>query len=234
MGRIRHVKPEFFTHEKLNDLENSHPHLRPMLVFSGLWCQCDANGVFRWRTRSLKREILPWVDYDLEQTLEILIENNLISRFQSNDQEFGMVCKFKEHQHITAKEIRYTNSESKYVIPGKELEENRVNVLDELGDPDNNGTDLKLTGMPTKVEVIKEQMLGEIFIEQACMVNGFDKDKFTEFIQTWIANRILTESCTYPVPRMKIFVIDDYKKYTKSENSGKPTIKKRNSAYVPL
>jgi hypothetical protein len=35
MARIRNIKPEFFSHEELQDMEVEHPELHPMLVFSG-------------------------------------------------------------------------------------------------------------------------------------------------------------------------------------------------------
>ena len=234
MGRIRHVKPGFFTHEKLNDLENSHPHLRPMLVYEGLWCQCDANGVFKWQPRTLKREILPFVEYDMDKSLELLLSENFITRFQFNDLDLGMVPKFKDHQYTSAREERYTNSDRKYLIPGEKIEskEEGTNGNADLVITDQNGDDINLNGIPSKIEAIKEQMYGEIWIEQACVVNGFDKDKFTGFIKTWIANKILTETISYPVKKLKVFVIQDYSKVITSNTNGKSTNKKRNTPYV--
>jgi hypothetical protein len=230
MGRIRHVKPDFFKHEKLNDLENNHPEKRPMLVFAGLWCQCDSDGAFRWRPRSLKLEILPFVEFNIESTLELLIDEGFIIRYQSNGNEVGKVIRFMEHQYTNPKEKRLTAARN---LSGEHtISENEQESPDQGKEPENDN-DLNLTGIVSKFEVIKEKMLGEIWIEQACVTNGFDKEKFTGFIKTWLENHKLTETLTYPVNKCKLFVILDYQKANKGNgNNGKSVIGKRNSAYV--
>jgi hypothetical protein len=54
MARIRSVKPEFFRHEQLQDLEFNHPGMYPMFVFEGLWNICDRQGVFLYKPRQIK------------------------------------------------------------------------------------------------------------------------------------------------------------------------------------
>jgi hypothetical protein len=46
MGRIRTIKPEFFSHEALFDGERE-TGLPLRLAFIGLLCQCDREGRFR-------------------------------------------------------------------------------------------------------------------------------------------------------------------------------------------
>jgi len=72
MARIRSIKPEFFKHEELQDLEIGHPGQYIMLVYAGLWTQCDKNGVFPCKARIVKNEILPYIDFDMQKTLDIL------------------------------------------------------------------------------------------------------------------------------------------------------------------
>ena len=104
MARIRNVKPEFFRHESLQDLESTHPKERPMLVYAGLWTQCSKNGVFRWRPRSLKLDILPFIDFDMNDALALLERHGFIIRFTVDGEEYGYIPKFLEHQAISHKE----------------------------------------------------------------------------------------------------------------------------------
>jgi hypothetical protein len=109
MARIRTIKPEFYRHEGLQDLEREHPSLRPMLVFSGLWGHCDKNGVFRWRPRQLALDVLPFLwegrtGEQLERCLLLLVEHGLLVRFEHGGEVFGAVMKFRKHQRITGKE----------------------------------------------------------------------------------------------------------------------------------
>ena len=57
--RIRTVKPEFFQHEGLFDLEQ-FSGLPIRVAFAGLWTCCDREGRFKWRSRQLKTDILPY------------------------------------------------------------------------------------------------------------------------------------------------------------------------------
>ena len=104
MPRIRTVKPEFFAHEQLNDLEEAHPRLRPMLVFEGLWGHCDKEGRFEWRPRTLKRNILPFVTFDINETLELLRVHGFIAQYEAGGKLYGYIPTFKEHQRITGSE----------------------------------------------------------------------------------------------------------------------------------
>jgi hypothetical protein len=104
MPRIRSIKPDFFRHDVLQELEEAHPKSHPMLVFAGLWTQADKNGVFQWRPKYLKLDILPFINYDISKTLDILASAKLILRFSSDGDEYGWVVSFEKHQRITGKE----------------------------------------------------------------------------------------------------------------------------------
>ena len=78
MARIRSIKPEFFKHLDLQELEISHPGQNIMLVYAGLWTQCDKNGVFFCNAKVLKNEILPYLDFDMQKTLDILENRDIL------------------------------------------------------------------------------------------------------------------------------------------------------------
>jgi hypothetical protein len=106
MARIRTVKPEFFRHELLQDLEIELPELKPMLVFIGLWGQCDKNGVFEFKPRQLKLDILPFLDFDMGASLLLLRETKLISLLCHEGKVYGFIPSFKDHQRITGREAQ--------------------------------------------------------------------------------------------------------------------------------
>lgn len=104
MARIRTVKPEFFRHEGLQDLEIANPGASCMLVFEGLWGHCDAQGVFEYRPRQLKLDILPFLPFDMETTLGLLEEAGFVQVFENDGKRYGFISSFTEHQRLSGKE----------------------------------------------------------------------------------------------------------------------------------
>lgn len=104
MARIRSIKPRFFRHGDLQDLEIAHPGKHVMLVFAGLWGHCDRNGVFRWDARDLKCDILPFLPFEMAETLELLLGAGQIERYEVDGKTYGFIPTFSEHQRITGKE----------------------------------------------------------------------------------------------------------------------------------
>jgi hypothetical protein len=103
MARIRTIKPEFFRHELLQDLAAEHgAHV--MLVFAGLWGHCDKHGVFEFRPRHLKLDILPFLDFDMAETLELLCEAGLVQKYEVEKKLYGFIASFKGNQRIGGKE----------------------------------------------------------------------------------------------------------------------------------
>ena len=105
MARIRTIKPDFFRHEGLQDLETANPGKHPMLVFAGLWGHCDKSGRFEWRPRMLKLDILPFLDFSMTDTLELLVASGFIRRYSADGGEYGVIPTFAEHQRIGGKEL---------------------------------------------------------------------------------------------------------------------------------
>ena len=118
MSRIRTVKPEFFRHEQLQDLEAAHPGKYPMFVFEGLWCQCDKQGVFEYRPRQLKLDILPFLLFDMDDTLQILEHAGFIRVFEHERTRYGCIPTFEKHQRISGKEQQ---EPSKFPVPKQPL-----------------------------------------------------------------------------------------------------------------
>ncbi len=115
MARIRTVKPEFFQDEDLQDLERDFPDLHPMLVFLGLVCQCDRQGVFEWKPRTLSLHILPFLwrgstgeapEKHMEQSLELLRFTGHVSRLLHEGRTYGYLPTFTKHQRINGKEAQ--------------------------------------------------------------------------------------------------------------------------------
>ena len=105
MARIRSIKPEFFRHEGLQDLELSHPGNHCMLVFAGLWIICDRAGRFQWRPRTLKLDILPFLDFDMAQTLSLLEGAGFLACYQVDGECYGMIPTWDKHQ--TAESLKH-------------------------------------------------------------------------------------------------------------------------------
>src|SRR6185437_5481600 len=91
MGRIRTIKPDFFRHELLQELENTHPKLRPMLVFAGLWTCCDKNGCFEWKPKTLKLDILPFLQFNIAGSLELLSTYGLVVKYEIDGKCYGEI-----------------------------------------------------------------------------------------------------------------------------------------------
>jgi hypothetical protein len=107
MGRIRTIKPEFFTHEELFDLEEKEG-LPVRLAFIGLWTICDREGRFKWRPRSIKAQILPYDNVDFSRMLDALATRGFVVRYASEGVEYGYVPGFSRHQVVNFKEAQST------------------------------------------------------------------------------------------------------------------------------
>lgn len=106
MARIRTIKPEFFRHEALQDLEVANPGRFVMLIFAGLWGHCDSKGRFEWRPRQLKLDILPFLTFDMSESLEVLVAAGLLKRYVVDGKEYGEIPTFEKHQRLSGKEAQ--------------------------------------------------------------------------------------------------------------------------------
>ncbi len=117
MPRIRTVKPEFFRHEGLQDLEIENPGEYPMFVFEGLWLLCDSQGVFPYQPRQIHLDILPFLPFDMAKTLGVLVNAGFIETYAVDGHTYGLIPTFNKHQRLSGKEAqdgdRYPNPPQK-------------------------------------------------------------------------------------------------------------------------
>lgn len=102
--RIRTIKPEFFLHEALFELE-IETKLPIRLAFIGLWCAADREGRFKWEPRKLGIQILPYDGADFALVLDALESSGLILRYGEAG-EFGCVANFSKHQCVNIREAK--------------------------------------------------------------------------------------------------------------------------------
>jgi hypothetical protein len=105
MGRIRTVKPDLFRHEGLQELQ-ADTNLPVMLVFIGLFTQVDREGRFKWSPRTLKLDILPFLEFSMEDTLQLLAKAGFIRRYEVEGKQYGDVPSWSRHQVVNAREAQ--------------------------------------------------------------------------------------------------------------------------------
>lgn len=108
MARIRTIKPELF-----NDDDIVAAQAEAVIAFIGIFCYCDANGIFEAKWSQLKRAILP--ERDLGKSFERLVLDDLssfISIYEIGGQKYGVVRTFRKHQKIDA-----TNDKPRFPTP---------------------------------------------------------------------------------------------------------------------
>lgn len=103
MGRIRTVKPEFFIHEGLQEMQLDSK-MPLMLVFLGLLTQADREGRFKWQPKILKLAILPFIPFDMETALDRLVASGHLRKYEVDGRVYGDVPTFADHQNINSHE----------------------------------------------------------------------------------------------------------------------------------
>lgn len=97
MARIRTIKPEFWTDEKVVECS---PTAR--LLFIGLWNFCDDYGSHQYSPKQIKMEVFPGDDFKIskiEEWLLELINTCLIKVYTVEDKRYLRVCGWR-HQKI--------------------------------------------------------------------------------------------------------------------------------------
>lgn len=101
--RIRTIKPEFFTHEGLFELEKETA-LPIRVAFAGLWCAADKAGRFKWEPRRIGVSVLPYDGVDFGRVLDALFTRGYVVRYKVEGVEYGAIPAFSKHQFINNKE----------------------------------------------------------------------------------------------------------------------------------
>lgn len=103
--RIRTVKPDLFSHERLFDAEMACG-LPLRLAFIGMFSVCDREGRFKWRPRELKTHVMPFDSVDFGSILDNLCRAGFIVRYRVNGDEFGCIPSWSKHQAINLREAK--------------------------------------------------------------------------------------------------------------------------------
>lgn len=95
--RARNIKPAFFKNDELSELT-----ITARLLFIGLWCYADRDGLFEERPKKIKAEIFPYDNLKVEhitQALAALVTSGFLIVFHnSNGNDIMQIVNFKKHQ----------------------------------------------------------------------------------------------------------------------------------------
>jgi hypothetical protein len=95
MARIRTIKPEFWTDEKIIELS---PFAR--LLFIGLWNFADDEGRLVYSPVRLKLQILPADDQNISELFGEIRGKKLVEVYTVDNIEYLQINKFSDHQKI--------------------------------------------------------------------------------------------------------------------------------------
>jgi hypothetical protein len=123
MPRIRSVKPELFTHERLFEAESDYK-LPLRLAFIALFTQCDQWGRFRWQPKRLKLSILPYDEIDIVQVFEALAKRGFIEKYEVQGDWYGRIPSWANHQRITSPEHPSGIPSPEGFVPNKSTKKN--------------------------------------------------------------------------------------------------------------
>jgi 5-methylcytosine-specific restriction endonuclease McrA len=117
VARIRTIKPEFWTDEKVVQL----PY-QARLLFIGLWNFADDEGYLWDEPSRIKLQVLPADDIDSELLIDLLTAAGLVERLSSeDDKRILRIPNFNEHQKVSnpAKSKIAGKSYKKVAIPNE-------------------------------------------------------------------------------------------------------------------
>jgi hypothetical protein len=101
--KIRCVKPEFYRHLGLYQLEQ-RTRLPIRISFEGLWAVADREGRFRWRAHDIKLDVLPYDEVDFAVILEELARAKFIVQYVVDGEAYGFIPTWKKHQRLNNRE----------------------------------------------------------------------------------------------------------------------------------
>jgi len=96
MARIRTIKPEYWTDEKIVQLP-----FEARLLFIGLWNFCDDQGFIEDEPMRIKLQIFPADTIDVEFFLDVLVSAELLVRGSFGDVHVIQIPHFLKHQKVS-------------------------------------------------------------------------------------------------------------------------------------
>lgn len=115
MARIRTIKPEFWTDERVVNLS---PLAR--LLFIGMWNFVDDDGRAAYSPSRLKMQILPADSVEVSELLGEIRREKLIEVYTVDEKEYFHVCNFAKHQKVDKR------TPSKHPSPPNSTEFHRI------------------------------------------------------------------------------------------------------------
>ena len=88
------LSPKFFINEELTELP---PLTR--LLFAGLWTLADREGRLEDKPRTIKAQLFPWDDVDIDASLDALQTKGLVTRYEVDGQQLLEIDNFLKYQH---------------------------------------------------------------------------------------------------------------------------------------
>lgn len=95
MARIRTIKPEFWTDEKIVELS-----AYARLLFIGLWNFCDDSGRMVYSPKRIKMQVFPAESLDCSELLGEIRRESLIEVYVVDGVEYLSISGFDKHQKI--------------------------------------------------------------------------------------------------------------------------------------
>jgi len=96
MARIRNIKPDFWTDEKLVELETWE-----RLLFIGLWNFADDEGYMPYSPKRIKMQIFPGDSLEVSRGIQSLISIGAVELFDSIHGQVLHVSKWAKHQKVS-------------------------------------------------------------------------------------------------------------------------------------
>lgn len=103
MARARNIKPGFFTHDGLAELD-----ALTRLLFIGLWTVADRAGRIEDRPKRIKAEVMPYDSCDVDAMLTTLHKSGFIERYTVGEVAAIQIVKWDKHQNPHIKESEST------------------------------------------------------------------------------------------------------------------------------
>lgn len=97
--RKRDLAPGFFKNPELVELPYEY-----RILFAGLWCLADRDGLLEDRAKAIRMEVFPADDVDCEAGLHALAGKHQIVRYEVEGRAYIWIPGFARHQHPHPKE----------------------------------------------------------------------------------------------------------------------------------
>jgi hypothetical protein len=121
MARIRTIKPEFWTDERLTECS-----LSARLMFIGMWNFADDNGNMGYSAKRIKMQVFPADNIETQPLIDELLTHGVLSEYSVNGEKFLHIKGFSKHQVI--------NRPSSTAIPKPQFSEDSVSTHGALTD----------------------------------------------------------------------------------------------------